>query len=84
MVLQMSSGSESSSRTRSMFPHQKCYCNEIAPLRMQTCGFFKWADGSDDIRELQELVYEKDTIIAEQEMHNEMLAKKLKEVQGKM
>ncbi|KAL2944105.1 DNA topoisomerase 3-alpha [Bienertia sinuspersici] len=102
MASQMSSGFGSSSRTRSTFPHQKCYHNEIAPLRVvkhhgptfgkrfygcsywhQTCGFFKWADGSDDVSELQELLFEKDTFIAELEMHNEMLTKKLKEVQGK-
>ncbi|KAL2943184.1 Cytochrome b561 domain-containing protein 1 [Bienertia sinuspersici] len=78
MASQMSSGYGSSSRTRSTFPHQKCYHNEIAPLRV--VKHHGPTFGNDDVRELQELVFKKDTIIAEPEMHNEMLTKKLKEV----
>ncbi|KAL2900841.1 hypothetical protein RDABS01_025923, partial [Bienertia sinuspersici] len=40
----------------------KCRDEDYDDHGTQTCGFFKWADGSDDVRELQELLFEKDTI----------------------
>ncbi|KAL2894084.1 DNA topoisomerase 3-alpha [Bienertia sinuspersici] len=48
----------------------------------KTCGFFKWADYPDDIRELQMLVFEKDTKIAELEMEKDFLQDKVKELKG--
>ncbi|KAL2904688.1 DNA topoisomerase 3-alpha, partial [Bienertia sinuspersici] len=49
----------------------------------QTCGFFKWADHPDEVRELQMLVFGKDTIIAQLEMEKELLENKVKELKEK-
>ncbi|KAL2931415.1 DNA topoisomerase 3-alpha, partial [Bienertia sinuspersici] len=49
----------------------------------KTCGFFKWANYLDDIRELQMLVFEKDTKIAELKMEKDFLQDKVKELKGK-
>ncbi|KAL2922056.1 Endonuclease 8-like 3, partial [Bienertia sinuspersici] len=45
-----------------------------------TCGFFKWADESDEVRELQFKLFEKDTKIAELELENSLLQEKVKEL----
>ncbi|KAL2920407.1 UDP-3-O-acylglucosamine N-acyltransferase [Bienertia sinuspersici] len=87
------SASHSSSRSRGSYPQVTCYHNEIALLRVvkhngptmrkRTCGFFKWADELDDVRELQELILEKDITIAELEMDKEMLTLQLKDLKSK-
>ncbi|KAL2936817.1 DNA topoisomerase 3-alpha [Bienertia sinuspersici] len=46
----------------------------------RTCGFFKWADESDEVRELQFKLFEKDTEIAELELENSLLQEKVKEL----
>ncbi|KAL2942401.1 DNA topoisomerase 3-alpha, partial [Bienertia sinuspersici] len=42
----------------------------------RTCGFFKWEDEIDDIREMQQLMFEKDVKIAEWELHKSELEMK--------
>ncbi|KAL2898932.1 DNA topoisomerase 3-alpha, partial [Bienertia sinuspersici] len=42
----------------------------------KTCGFFKWADEVNEIRDLQYKCFEKDTEIADLEMNNNMLEEK--------
>ncbi|KAL2892338.1 DNA topoisomerase 3-alpha [Bienertia sinuspersici] len=44
----------------------------------KTCGFFKWADEVNEIRDLQYKCFEKDTEIADLEMNNNMLEEKVK------
>ncbi|KAL2894778.1 DNA topoisomerase 3-alpha [Bienertia sinuspersici] len=44
----------------------------------KTCGFFKWADQVNEIRDLQYKCFEKDTEIANLEMNNNMLEEKVK------
>ncbi|KAL2894013.1 Epidermal growth factor receptor substrate 15-like 1 [Bienertia sinuspersici] len=45
-----------------------------------TCGFFKWANESDEVRELQFNLLEKDTGLAELELENSLLQEKVKEL----
>uniref|UniRef100_A0A803NEY2 GRF-type domain-containing protein n=1 Tax=Chenopodium quinoa TaxID=63459 RepID=A0A803NEY2_CHEQI len=43
----------------------------------RTCGFFKWADEVDDVRDLQHLVMEKETRICELEYEMDMMKDKV-------
>ncbi|KAL2935379.1 Upstream stimulatory factor 1 [Bienertia sinuspersici] len=84
-----SSMSKSRSRSGSM-PQLLCYHNDIAPIRVvkhdgPTRGKrFLWlltlAYESDEVRELQFKLFEKDTEIAELELENSLLQEKVKEL----
>ncbi|KAL2935029.1 Upstream stimulatory factor 1, partial [Bienertia sinuspersici] len=81
-----------SSRSRGSYPEGKCYHGEIAPLRCVKhngptmgkkffgCAYWLWADYLNDIRELQMLVFEKDTKIDELEIEKDFLQDKVKEL----
>ncbi|KAL2905345.1 TLR4 interactor with leucine rich repeats [Bienertia sinuspersici] len=72
-------GSSGSASSRSKNECQVlCYHVEVAPLKVKTCGFFKWADEVNEIRDLQYKSFEKDTEIADLEMSNNMLEEKVK------
>ncbi|KAL2933322.1 Rho GTPase-activating protein gacT [Bienertia sinuspersici] len=89
MASHTSIGSSSSSRTRSRaFPlphHVVCYHNEVAPLRVvRTCGFFKWLDEVDDVRELQQIIGEmRDCQIAELNAEKDELKEKIRRLKAK-
>ncbi|KAL2944636.1 Intermediate filament protein ifa-2, partial [Bienertia sinuspersici] len=93
MASQQSSGSGSSSFCRGSYPQLYCFHNEVAPLRVvrhvgphqgkRTCGFFKWEDEIDDIREMQQLMFEKDVKIAEFELHKSELEIKVKRLKDR-
>uniref|UniRef100_A0A803L7U1 GRF-type domain-containing protein n=1 Tax=Chenopodium quinoa TaxID=63459 RepID=A0A803L7U1_CHEQI len=48
----------------------------------RTCGFFKWADEVDDVRDLQHLVMEKETRICELEYEMDMMKDKVKRLKA--
>uniref|UniRef100_A0A803L5E0 GRF-type domain-containing protein n=1 Tax=Chenopodium quinoa TaxID=63459 RepID=A0A803L5E0_CHEQI len=50
----------------------------------RTCGFFKWVDEVDDIRELQHVVHEKETTICELEHEVEMLKQEMELLRDKV
>ncbi|KAL2925551.1 Upstream stimulatory factor 1, partial [Bienertia sinuspersici] len=54
--------------------------NNIVKICQRTCGFFKWVDEFDEVRELQFKLFEKDTEIAELELENSLLQQKVKEL----
>uniref|UniRef100_A0A803LR25 Uncharacterized protein n=1 Tax=Chenopodium quinoa TaxID=63459 RepID=A0A803LR25_CHEQI len=52
-------------------------------MEQRTCGFFKWADEVDDVRNLQHLVMEKETRICELEYEMDMMKDKVKRLKAK-
>ncbi|KAL2896591.1 DNA topoisomerase 3-alpha [Bienertia sinuspersici] len=57
------------------------------PYWPRTCGYFKWADEVDEVKELQFMLFEKDTAISELQYEKECLeesVKKLKENNSKL
>ncbi|KAL2934133.1 Lamin-like protein [Bienertia sinuspersici] len=75
----MASSSESRSRSNGK-PHVLCFHQDLVPLRTvkNSYGFFKWADEEDRIQELQFLLFERDTRIAELEILIEELENEVK------
>ncbi|KAL2921026.1 DNA topoisomerase 3-alpha, partial [Bienertia sinuspersici] len=49
----------------------------------RTCGFFKWEDEIDDIREMQQLMFEGDVKIAKLELHKSELEMKVKRLKDR-
>ncbi|KAL2894219.1 Heat shock factor protein 1 [Bienertia sinuspersici] len=78
-----SSRSVSRSRT-SGTPQIVCYHNELAPLRVRTCGFFQWLDECNDIRDLQYQLLEKECIISELQHENDILKAKVGNLKKKL
>ncbi|KAL2900913.1 V-type ATP synthase subunit I [Bienertia sinuspersici] len=78
MASQGSANSASRSRSMGSMPMVKCYHDEVAPLRTRSCGFFKWADLTDNINELQLLLFEKDVEISSLEYEKEELERNVK------
>ncbi|KAL2940032.1 Protein ZGRF1, partial [Bienertia sinuspersici] len=90
----MNSDSSSMSMSRSRFgsmPQLLCYHNDIAPIRVvkhdgptrgkRFYGCSHWPiNESDEVRELQFKLFEKDTEIAELELENSLLQEKVKEL----
>ncbi|KAL2929309.1 Protein ZGRF1, partial [Bienertia sinuspersici] len=86
-----SSMSKSKSRSGSM-PQLLCYHNDIAPIRVVKhdgptrgkrfygCSHLIWTDESNEVRELQFKLFEKDTEIAVLELENSLLQEKVKEL----
>ncbi|KAL2926428.1 Murein hydrolase activator EnvC [Bienertia sinuspersici] len=95
-----SSSSFSGSRSRSIpssRPPVKCFHDETTPLRtvkfhgptrgnasMRTCGYFKWADEVDEVKELQFMVFEKDSAISELQYEKECLEESVKKLEEKI
>uniref|UniRef100_A0A803MUD0 GRF-type domain-containing protein n=1 Tax=Chenopodium quinoa TaxID=63459 RepID=A0A803MUD0_CHEQI len=49
-----------------------------------TCGFFKWADEVDDIRDLQQIIVEKDETISDLEHQVDMLKQEMEVMRDKV
>ncbi|KAL2892796.1 rRNA biogenesis protein RRP36 [Bienertia sinuspersici] len=80
---QSQSSGYASSESRLAAPQLYCCHNEIVPLR-RTCGFFKWADESNEIRDLQLVIMEKNVTIAELENETDTLKVKVTSLKKKL
>uniref|UniRef100_A0A803LVR0 Uncharacterized protein n=1 Tax=Chenopodium quinoa TaxID=63459 RepID=A0A803LVR0_CHEQI len=65
-------------------PNQRPFSGKRADQKEQkTCGFFKWADEVDDVRDLQHIVLEKETRICELEYELDIMKEKVKRLKAK-
>ncbi|KAL2897038.1 Highly reducing polyketide synthase sdnO [Bienertia sinuspersici] len=90
MASQGSASSASRSRSMGSMPMVKCYHDEVAPLRTVRhegptqgkrsfgCSHWPWADLTDNINELQLLLFEKDVEISSLEYEKEELERNVK------
>ncbi|KAL2942336.1 Hydrocephalus-inducing protein, partial [Bienertia sinuspersici] len=77
------------------YPQLYYFYNKVAPLRVVRhigphqgkrfygCSYFPWEDEIDDIREMQQLMFEKDVKIAEWELHKSELEMKVKRLKDR-
>ncbi|KAL2937777.1 Carbamoyl-phosphate synthase large chain [Bienertia sinuspersici] len=82
MASSNSTESGSYSRGRCIGPRMYCYHNEIAPLRVKTCEFFKWIHEVHNVDHLQYMVLEKDTALIELEHEKKSLKKEVQELKA--
>ncbi|KAL2941847.1 DNA topoisomerase 3-alpha [Bienertia sinuspersici] len=54
------------------------------PYWPRTCGYFKWADEVDEVKELQFMLFEKDTAISELQYEKECLEESVKKLKEKI